>query len=72
MATTDRLGLRTIGMQTYTELQSDFRRPAEAQLSVKQLVISHMWHIVLTPSMRDPIKPQHDVRIPISGEIERE
>jgi hypothetical protein len=72
MATTDRLGLRTTGMQTYTEQQSDSHRPAEAQLSVKQLVTSHMWHIVLTPSMRDPIKPQHDVRIPIGGEVERE
>jgi len=71
MATTDRLGLRTTGMQTYTEQQSDFHRPVEAQLSVKQSVLPHMRYIVLTPSMRDPIKPQHDVRIPIGGEIER-
>jgi hypothetical protein len=41
-ATTDRLGLRTTGMQTYTEQQSDSHRPVEARLSVKQLVISHM------------------------------
>jgi hypothetical protein len=72
MSTMDRLGLRTTGMQTYTEQQSDSHRPAEAQLGVKQLVMSHMWHVVLTPSMCDPIKPQHDVRIPIGGEIERE
>ena len=71
-ATTDRLGLRTTGMQTYTEQQSDSHRPVEAQLSVKQLVIPYIWHTVLTPSMGDPIKPQHDVRIPIGGEIERE
>ena len=72
MATTGRLGLHTIGMQTYTEQQSGSHRPVEAQLSVKQSVLSHMRHMVLTPSMRDPIKPQYDVRIPIGGEIERE
>lgn len=72
MTTTDLLGLRTTGMQTCTEQQSDSHRPVEAQLSVKQSVLSHVRHIVLTPSMRDPIKPQHDVRIPIGGKIKRE
>ena len=42
MTTTDRLGLRTTGMQTYTEQQSDSHRPVEAQLSVKQLMLSHI------------------------------
>ena len=43
MATTDRLGLRTTGMRTYTEQQSDSHRPAEAQLSVK--TVSDIAHV---------------------------
>ena len=70
MTTTDRLDLHTTGMQTCTEQQSDSHRPVEARLR-KQSAIAHIRHIVLTPSMRDPIEPQHDVRIPIGGEIER-
>ena len=72
MPTTDHLGLGTTEMQTYIEQQSDSHQPSEAQLSVEQSVLSLMQHIVLTPSMRDPIKPQHYVRIPLGVEIERE